>query len=106
MRILLDESLPAPLASSLVGHHVKTVGQCGWAGIKNGKLLALASGSFDVMLTADRNIRYQQNIKTLPITVVVLVTPDGLLPSFQKLAQQLPAALSALIPCTLIELKL
>jgi predicted nuclease of predicted toxin-antitoxin system len=106
MRILLDESLPAPLASSLVGHQVKTVGQCGWTGIKNGKLLALAGSNFDVMLTADRNIQYQQNMKTLPIAVVVLVTPDGLLPSFHKLMQQLLAALSALVPRTLIELKL
>jgi len=40
MRILLDESLPRPFATSLVGHQVKTVGQCGWAGVKNGTLLA------------------------------------------------------------------
>jgi hypothetical protein len=106
MRILLDESLPRPFASSLVGHQVKTVGQCGWAGVKNGKLLALAAGSFDVLLTADRNIQYQQNLKTLSIAIVVLVTPDGLLASFQKLMPKLTLTLSTLTPCTLLELKL
>jgi predicted nuclease of predicted toxin-antitoxin system len=60
MRILLDESLPRRLGTLLVGHAVKTVGQCGWAGIKNGKLLALAATRFDIFLTGDRNIEFQQ----------------------------------------------
>lgn len=106
MRILLDESMPRIFAADLVGHKVRTVAQCGWSGTKNGKLLALAANGFDVMITADRNIRYQQNLQTLPIAVVVLATPDGLLPSFQKLVPKLLAALPAIPPRTLIELQL
>lgn len=90
----------------LVGHVVQTVVECGWEGISNGKLLALAAASFDVMVTADRNIKYQQNLKKLPIAVVVLITPDGLLPSFQQLVPELLVALSQLKPRTLIELQL
>jgi hypothetical protein len=106
MRILLDESLPNPIRSMLMGHVVRTVVECGWEGVSNGKLLALAAASFDVMLTADRNIKYQQNLKTLPVAVVVLVTPDGLLPSFQQLVPKLLVALSQLKPRNLIELQL
>lgn len=104
MRILLDESMPKLFGASLVGHDVRTVVQCGWSGISNGKLLALAATAFDVMITADRNIKYQQNLNTLPIAVVVLSTSDGKLGSFQKQIPQLLSSLLTLPPRTLIEL--
>jgi len=104
MRILLDESMPKKFAAALTGHDVRTVVQCGWAGTRNGKLLALAANNFDVLVTADRNIQHQQNLKTLPITVVILTTPDNLLPSFQKLAPQLLARLPLIPPHTMVEL--
>ena len=72
MRILLDEDLPRRLASRLVGHEVSTVQRCGWAGVKNGKLLVLAATQFDVLLTMDSNLEYQQNLATLPIGVLVI----------------------------------
>jgi hypothetical protein len=106
MRILLDESMPNPIRLMLMGHVVQTVVECGWEGISNGKLLALAAASFDVLVTADRNIKYQQNLKKLPVAVVVLITPDGLLPSFQQLVPKLLVALRQLKPRTLIELQL
>lgn len=106
MRILLDESMPNPIRLMLIGHVVQTVVECGWEGISNGKLLALAAASFDVLVTADRNIKYQQNLKKLPVAVVVLITPDGLLPSFQQLVPKLLVALRQLKPRTLIELQL
>ena len=59
MRILLDESLPKDLASLLLQHEVTTVHAAGWSGIKNGKLLALAAASYDVFITADRNLEHQ-----------------------------------------------
>jgi predicted nuclease of predicted toxin-antitoxin system len=105
MRVLLDESMPRQFAASLTGHNVQTVVQCGWAGTKNGKLLTLAAANFDVLVTADRNIQYQQNLKTLPITVVILTTPDNLLPSFQQLAPQLLSRLPLIPPRTLVELQ-
>ena len=73
MRILLDESIPRRLAPLLIGHEATTVTENGWTGIKNGRLLALAANRFDVLLTADRNIEYQQNLSTLPLAILVLV---------------------------------
>jgi hypothetical protein len=62
MRVLLDESLPRGLRKGLLGHEVKTVGDMNWRSIKNGSLLALAEPLFDVLITADRNMQYQQNL--------------------------------------------
>jgi predicted nuclease of predicted toxin-antitoxin system len=72
MRILLDEDLPRRLCALLVGHDATTVTRSGWAGVKNGKLLALAASNFDVFLTMDQNLEYQQNMATLPIAVLVV----------------------------------
>lgn len=72
MRLLLDECVPARLSRALGGHEVSTVGQAGWSGIKNGKLLALAATKYDAFITVDKNLPYQQNQALLPISVVVL----------------------------------
>ena len=72
MRILLDEDLPRRLAAMLVGHEVSTVQRSGWTGIKNGKLPGLAASEFDVFLTMDGNLEFQQNLSTLPIAVLVV----------------------------------
>ena len=55
MRILLDECVDRRLAKAIPQHDVKTVPQMGWPGIKNGELLALAAGEFEVFVTVDRN---------------------------------------------------
>ena len=72
MRLLLDECVPARLRKGLPTHQVSTVVLEGWSGVKNGKLLALAAAKFDVFVTVDKNLPYQQNTATLPIAVVVL----------------------------------
>ena len=64
MRILLDESLPRPLSRLLVGDDVSTVAQQGWASLSNGALLRQAAETFNVMLNADQNIEFQQNLST------------------------------------------
>ena len=66
MRLLLDESLPRPLARLLRGHDVQTVTQMGWSGLSNGALLREAAVSSDVILTADQNIAFQHNLSELP----------------------------------------
>ena len=66
MRILPDESVPGRLEALLTGHTSVSDQRRGWAGIKNGKLLALAAGEFDVLLTADKGIEYQRNLSALP----------------------------------------
>ncbi len=72
MRILLDECVHRKLKRELPDHDVRTVGDMKWKGIKNGKLLALASASFEVFVTVDRNLQFQQNLKNLHISVIVI----------------------------------
>lgn len=98
MRVLLDESLPRPFAALLSGHEVRTVAAVGWSGTENGELLRLAAESFDVLLTADRNLEHQQNLTTLPISVVVLVAPTNRLESLTPLVPELLELLKALPP--------
>ncbi len=102
MRILLDESLPRRLKGEFAGHTVLTVVEQGWSGVKNGKLLALAAAEFDVFVTADQNLEYQQNLATLPVAVLVLVATDSRLESLRLLAPQVLDALATLTPRSLI----
>ena len=105
MRVLLDESLPRPLGRLLVGHAVRTVGQAGWASFKNGDLLRLASTEFDVLITADQNIEFQQNLETLPLAVVVLVADSNRLEALEPLVPQILLALQVLEPKKLIRVR-
>ena len=77
MRVLLDECLPRRLKRELVGHEARTAPEMGWASKRNGELLALAIGRFDVFLTADRNLSYQQDLSSFDVAVVVLVAPSN-----------------------------
>ena len=77
MRILLDENLDWRLARSLPGHEVVSVQRNGWAGIKNGELLARAEQEFDVFVTMDGNIVFQQNYARLRIAIVTLRAPSN-----------------------------
>jgi hypothetical protein len=76
MKILLDECVPWPTHKLLLEHECKTAQQCGWGGIKNGELLRLAEKAFDVFVTSDQNIRYQQNLANHQIAIVELSTND------------------------------
>ncbi len=93
MRILLDESLPRKLASELPGHEVHTVQKRGWSGLKNGELLRKASQEFQVLLTGDQNLEFQQNPATLPIAVVVIVAVNNRIETLRPL---IPRALDVL----------
>ena len=73
MLVLFDQGTPIPIAAFLVGHSVKTARQQGWDTLGNGDLLRLAEETgFDVLLTADKNLGYQQNLKDRKIAIVVL----------------------------------
>ena len=96
MRILLDESLPRKLGFTLTGHHVRTVQQMGWSALANGKLLAAANGQFDVLITGDQNMQYQQSADRLPLSVVVLVAPNNKLASFLPMIPRLMETLARL----------
>lgn len=73
MRNLLDECVPSRLRRELSGHDVRTVPEMGWAAKETGQLLALAASAFDVFMTADQKLSYQQNVAKLDIAVIVLV---------------------------------
>ena len=73
MRILFDHSTPAPLRRYLEEHEVTEAVELGWDRLANGELLAAAErAGFDVLLTADKNVRYQQNFTGRKIALIVL----------------------------------
>ncbi len=63
MNILLDECVPWPLRKLLADHTCQTAQQMGWKSVKNGELLALAEGKFDLFITSDQSLAYQQNLR-------------------------------------------
>lgn len=93
MRILPDENLPADLAAELAGHEVATVTRLGWQGIKNSELLRRAQGRFDVLVTMDRNLEFQQNIAGFEVTILVLLAPSNRMVHLRPLV---PAILTTL----------
>ena len=102
MRILLDECLPKRLKRDLVGHQARTVPEMGWASKKNGELLALAEPEFDVFLTVDRHLSFQQEVGRLDIAVVVLGAKGNRYPDLQPLVPDLLAVLVGVSPGQLI----
>jgi predicted nuclease of predicted toxin-antitoxin system len=93
VRILIDECVDWRLSRDIVGHDVKTARQMGWASIKNGELLALATQQFDVFVTVDRNLSFQQNVTAFPIAIIVLRARTNRLADLRPL---IPALLAAL----------
>jgi len=99
VRVLLDEQLPRHLARDLTGHQVHTVQQEGWAGLKNGELLQRAADSgFDVFVTADQNLEFQQNLTRARLGVVVLVAPSTALEDLCPLVAATLAAIARVRP--------
>lgn len=74
MRILLDECVPWPMHKILVGHECSTAQSRGWGGYKNGDLLRLAEDEFDLFITSDQNLRYQQSLAGRRIAILELST--------------------------------
>ena len=93
MKLLLDESLPRRLEFELTGHEVVTVQEQNWMGKKNGELLRLAGEFFNVFLTADQNLQYQQNLKGSNIAIVVLLAKSN---RFNDLKPLIPQILKTL----------
>jgi hypothetical protein len=95
MKVLLDECVDWRLSRDIVGHEVSTARQMGWSSIKNGELLALAAQSFDVFVTVDRNLSFQQNLVTVNIAVIVLRAHTNRLADLKPLVPQLLAAIAS-----------
>jgi hypothetical protein len=76
MRILFDQGTPVPLRSALAAHQVATAFEMGWSTLENGDLLRQAEGRFDVFVTTDQNLRYQQNLTGRRLAILVLPTTN------------------------------
>jgi len=98
VRILLDECVDWRLSRAIADHDVRTAQQMGWAAIKNGELLALASRRFDAFVTVDRNLSFQQNVQALPIAVIVLHAKTNRLADLLPLVPNLLTAIGSAKP--------
>ena len=95
MKVFLDECVDWRLMREIVGHEVNTARQLGRTTIKNGALLALASQQFDVFVTVDRNLAFQQNLEGLSIAVIVLRARTNRLADLKPLIPDLMAAIES-----------
>ena len=98
MKILLDECIDQRFRKELIGHEVVTVPEAGWAGKKNGELLALAARDHQVFITVDRNLYFQQNLPKFNIAVLILIARSNRLADLKSLAKDLLLKLTALKP--------
>lgn len=94
MNILLDECTPHAVKKRLPHLAIRTVQEMGWSGVKNGKLLALADQQFDVFITTDKNLRYQQNLARVKLAFLLL--PTNSVPVVIALLPQIEAALNTI----------
>jgi predicted nuclease of predicted toxin-antitoxin system len=77
VRVLLDECVDSRLAQHIRRHSVSTVAERGWGGISNGELLALAQTEFDVFVTVDRNLSFQQHLPSFNVAVVLMTSKSN-----------------------------
>jgi predicted nuclease of predicted toxin-antitoxin system len=105
MKILIDECLPDELKDTLtaMGHESQTVRSAGFGSKKNGELLTLAEGRWDVMVTSDRNIKYQQNMMGRGICVLILCAKSNRMKDLLPLMPALAEALLSIQPGRVVE---
>lgn len=89
MKLLLDECIDRRLAQEIRDHEVVTVPEAGWAGVKNGELLRLAQVQFDVFVTVDRNLSFQQHLPQFNVAVIVLQARTNRLEDLRALVPRL-----------------
>jgi predicted nuclease of predicted toxin-antitoxin system len=102
VRILFDQGVPAPLRKYLAGHHVETAYERGWATMENSDLLAAAQTAFDLFLTTDKNLRYQQNLAARTIAIAVLPTTQW--PILETQIESLAAQIGAIKPGSFVDI--
>ena len=98
MKVLLDECIDRRLAKHIHGFTVQTVASMGWSGIKNGELLTLAQSAFDVFITVDRNLSFQQHLPKFTIAVVLVASISNRLADLVKLAPDICKAIPSAAP--------
>ncbi|HEX4498742.1 MAG TPA: hypothetical protein VIE43_23890 [Thermoanaerobaculia bacterium] len=104
MRVLFDQGTPVPLRRHLRSHDVTTVYEQGWATLQNGDLIAQAEGAgFDVLVTTDQNLKYQQNLSDRKLAVVVLLSTSW--PRIQARASAVAAVVGEANPGSYAEVE-
>jgi hypothetical protein len=101
MKILFDHGTPAPLRHALTAHSLSTAYELGWAGLSNGDLLNAAEDQFDILITTDQNLRYQQDLSTRQLAILVLPTTSWL--KIQGQTDEVLRALNAIGPGQYVE---
>jgi len=105
MLVLFDQGTPVPIRKFLKGHVVQTTAQRGWEELKNGELSEAAEeAGFEVFLTPDKNIRFQQNLAMRGIAVVVLGNPQW--PVLRRHVDRVVAVVKAARPGTYVEVEI
>lgn len=104
MKILIDECLPRKLKHELPGHEVQTVPEAGWAGKKNGVLLRLMAGAYNVFITIDNNLEDQQQLAEQPVGFIVLTAVNNKLATLQPLMPRVREALETIQPGQVISI--
>lgn len=105
MKVLFDQGTPVPLRRSLSEHQVATAAEMGWSQLTNGDLLSAASeAGFNVLVTTDQNLRYQQNLKDREIAVVVLMSASW--PRISKQTDKVTEAIKELGTGDYIEIEI
>ena len=105
MRVLIDECLPAGLTEpfAVLGHECETVRRAGYGAKKNGELLSLMEGQWDVLLTNDRNIKYQQNMSGRNVSILVLCAKSNRIKDLLPLVPACAQALLSILPGSVVE---
>ena len=104
MQVLFDQGTPVPLRRYLAPHSVTTVFEKGWSTMQNGELLRTAEGEeFDVLVTTDQNLKYQQNLKEHRIAIVGLLTTSW--PRIERKVNHVIAAIDSVKPGDYIEVE-
>ena len=106
MRVLLDECVPRKLRHELPGHDVRTVTEIGWSGIKNGPLLRRAALEFDVFLTVDQGVEYQQNSFGIDLAVVVMGAKTNDIDDLRPLIPRVLEVLRSVSPGDVVKIQI
>lgn len=102
MRVLFDQGTPAPLRRALAAHEVFTAFELGWSNLENGDLLRAAEGRFEVFVTTDQNLRYQQNLTGRQLAILVLPTTNW--PEIERHQDEVATSVNSMRPGQYCEL--
>jgi hypothetical protein len=94
VRIVFDQGTPAPLRLAVADHEVSTAFELGWSRLDNGELLAAAEGEFDLLVTTDRNLKYQQDLTGRDLAILVLPTTSW--PRIQRHASDIASEIATM----------